>query len=299
MGTVTKDELSVEVQQSAGQAKQYTPDEISAMLERWRPQVLRDMGRRGLWRGASQPELEDQFQDVALVLTARDFDSEEHLRRALWTGLGFRARDFWKAARRREIPVGEFFEGIIGDDRLDAVEDAAATAADSRQVDDCLAELDSRERTVYKLAKGEGLSRRRVAKHLGVTEADVLRVLYSAQRKIDQVAVLLVAGRMCGRRRSAVRALARGQARGMTLEQARAHLSHCPDCLLAFRAERVALSRDVAAALPLPALASADGGASLGALVEQVRAFPGAVKRHAYELAVALTDMSPRPGMAA
>ncbi len=76
MGTVTKDELSVEAQQSAGQGKRFTPDEIAALLERWRPHVLREMGRRGLWRGASQPELEDQFQDVALVLSAREFDSE-------------------------------------------------------------------------------------------------------------------------------------------------------------------------------------------------------------------------------
>jgi RNA polymerase sigma factor (sigma-70 family) len=285
MGTVTKDELSVEAQQSAGQGKHYSPDEIAALLERWRPRVLREMGRRRLWRGASTAELEDQFQDVALVLSSREFESDEHLRRALWTGLGFRARDFWKAARRREIPVGEFFEEIIGDDRLTAVEDAAATAADHRQVTDCLAELDAEERVVYKLTKGEGLSRRRVAKQLGLSEAEVLRVLYRAQRKIDQVAVLVVAGRLCGRRGPAVRALARGQARGLTLEQARAHLSHCQDCLLAFREERAALSRRVAALLPLPVVASQDGGAGLGAVVEQVRGLPGAAKRQLYELA--------------
>jgi RNA polymerase sigma factor (sigma-70 family) len=285
MGTVTKDELSVEAQQSAGQGKQYTPDEIAALLERWRARVLSEMGRRRLWRGASTAELEDQFQDVALVLCSREFQSEEHLRRALWTGLGFRARDFWKAARRREIPVGEFFEEIIGDDRLAAVEDAAATAADQRQVTDCLAELDAQERVVYKLTKGEGLSRRRVGKHLGLSEAEVLRVLYRAQRKIDQVAVLVVAGRLCGRRLPAIRSLARGQARGLTLEQARAHIAHCQDCLLAFREERAALSHRVAALLPLPVVASQDGGAGLGAVVEQVRGLPGAARRQLYELA--------------
>lgn len=231
MGTVTNDVLFAEAQQTAGQGKQFTPDRIAALLDGWRPQVLREMGRRRLWRGADAAELEDQFQDVALVLCGRDFASEEHLRRALWTGLGFRAKDFWKAARRREIPVGEFFEEILGDDRLQAVEDAAATAADRRYVDDCLSELDPRERSVYKLARGEQLSRRRVAKTLRLSEAEVLRVLYRAQRKIDQVAVLAAAGRLCGRRRSAVVSLARGQARGLTLEQARAHLSHCPDCL--------------------------------------------------------------------
>ena len=285
MGTVTNDVLSAEAQQAAGQGKQFTPDRIAVLLDGWRPQVLREMGRRRLWRGVDATELEDQFQDVALVLCGRDFASEEHLRRALWTGLGFRAKDFWKAARRREIPVGEFFEEILGDDRLQAVEDAAATAADRRYVDDCLSELDPRERSVYKLANGEQLSRRRVAKTLRLSEAEVLRVLYRAQRKIDQVAVLAVAGRLCGRRRSAVTSLARGQARGLTLEQARAHLSHCPDCLVAFREQRAALSREVASVLPLPALAAQDHGASVAGLLDQIRGLPGAAKRQAYDLA--------------
>ena len=283
MGTVTKDELSVEAHETAEQGQQFTPDEIAALLERWRPQVLAEMGRQRLWRGANDAELEDQFQDVALVLCARDFASEEHLRRALWMGLGFRAKDFWKAARRKEVPVALFFDEVIGDDRADAIEDVAAAAADRRFIDDCLSELDPQERDVYKLSKGELLSRRRIAKTLHVSEAEVLRVLYRAQRKIDQVAVLAVAGRLCGRRRLAVASLARGQARGLTLEQARAHLSHCPSCLLAFRAQRAALSRDIAAALPLPALAAQDSGAGVGAIIEHARAFPGAVKRQVYD----------------
>src|SRR5918912_1048521 len=98
--------------------------------------------------------VEDQLQDVTLVLCSREFDSEEHLRRALWTGLGFRARDFWKAGRRCEIPVGEFFEEVLGDDRLDTVEDAAIAAADRRHVGDCLSELGARERAVYRLTNG-------------------------------------------------------------------------------------------------------------------------------------------------
>jgi RNA polymerase sigma factor (sigma-70 family) len=286
MSTVTNDELSVEAHRApAGQGREFTPDRIAALLDGWRPRVLREMRRRRLWRGASPAEFEDQFQDVALVLCGRDFASEEHLRRALWTGLGFRAKDFWKAARRREIPVGEFFEGVLGDDRLSAVEDDAAVAADRRYVDDCLSELDPRERSVYKLSKGEQLSRRQVAKTLRLSEAEVLRALYSAQRKIDQVAVVATAGRLCGRRRSAVTSLARGQARGLTLEQARAHLAHCPDCMLAFRAQRAALSRDVAALLPVPAMVAQDQGAGIGALVEHVRGAPGAIKRQLYDLA--------------
>src|SRR4051794_18014058 len=287
MGTVTRDALSVEAQQAvAEEGKQFTPDDVAALLESWRPAVLREMGRRHLWRGASPAECEDQFQDVALVLWSRQFASEEHLRRALWTGLGFRARDFWKAARRRELPVGDFFEEVLGDDQTERVEDAAVTAADRRCVDDCLSELDPRERAVYRLVKGEEFSRRRVAKRLGLGESDVLRALYSAERKIDQVVVLLVAGRLCGRRRPAIESFAHAEAEGSVLEQARAHLSHCPDCLLAFREQRAALGQRVASVLPIPAMAASTRGPErIVAFVQHVRGAPAAAKRQLYEIA--------------
>lgn len=54
MGTVTNDVLSVEAQQTAGQGKQFTPDRIAALLDGWRPHVLREMGRRRLWRGEAR-----------------------------------------------------------------------------------------------------------------------------------------------------------------------------------------------------------------------------------------------------
>jgi hypothetical protein len=45
-----------------------------------------------------------------MVFCTRPLRDEEHLRRALWTGLGFRARDFWKAGRRRELSVANLFD---------------------------------------------------------------------------------------------------------------------------------------------------------------------------------------------
>lgn len=235
---------------------EFGPEEIAALLELWRPAVLRQMRRSRLWWDASADEHEDQYQDVALALFGRRFESEEHLRRALWTALGFRARDFWKSARRRETSVGEIFDDALGFDAADDVVEAAATLADRRQVEDCLAELDGRERAVYRLIHGEGLSRRRAARALGVRDADVLRALYSAQRRIDRVVLLLMSGRLCARRGPAVEALARGEAAATEVDQARAHLAHCHDCLLAFRKHRAELSRRVAATLPLPVLGS-------------------------------------------
>src|SRR3954452_21771543 len=121
MGTVTRDALSVEAQQAVAEEGQFTPDDVAALLERWRPSVLREMARRQLWRGASAAECKDQFQDVALVLWSGQFGSEAHPRRALWTGLGSRARHFWKSARRRELPVREFFDDAVTDASTDGV----------------------------------------------------------------------------------------------------------------------------------------------------------------------------------
>src|SRR3954470_17632086 len=50
-----------------------TPDGIARLLNAWRPGVLIEMSRRRLWSGAPATELEDQFQDVALVLTMRRY----------------------------------------------------------------------------------------------------------------------------------------------------------------------------------------------------------------------------------
>jgi RNA polymerase sigma factor (sigma-70 family) len=265
--------------------RELRPDEIAQVLEGWRPEVLRRMRARRLWRGAPPADLEDQFQDVALVLCMRAFRSEEHLRRALWTGLGFRARDFWKAGRRRELPVAELFESDRASD-CNHVEEDAAAAADQRYVDDCLSELDTRERAVYRLVRGEELSRRNVAKAVEISEADVLRALHSAQLKVDRFALLLVRGRLCARRAEAIGALARSQADGDELEQARAHLAHCRECLLAFRVQRARLSGRVASLLPVPSSALADETAAHGgALGAHAHELAVAVKRHAYALA--------------
>ena len=259
--------------------REFRPEEIAQLLERWRPDVLRRMRGRRLWRGTSAPDCEDQYQDVALVLCARQFRSEDHLRRALWTGLGFRARDFWKASRQRDLLVPDLFEERGADESSVDVEDAAATAADSRYVEDCLSELDAPERAVYRLVHGEGLSRRKTAKALDLTEAEVLRALHSAQLKVDRFALLFVSGRLCARRAGAVGALARAEASEADLAQARAHLSHCRDCLLSFRAHRAILGGRLASVLPLPAVAAESHGEALRGSMYDLAA---AAKRHVY-----------------
>ena len=269
---------------TAGQ--EFGPEEIAQLLERWRPEVLRRMRARRLWRNAPPADHEDQFQDVALVLCTRVFRSEEHLRRALWTGLGFRARDFWKAGRRRELPVADFFDDVRAAASCDGVAEDAATAADGRYLDDCLSELDARERAVYRLVRGEELSRRKVATALGITDADVLRALHSAQLKVDRFALLFVSDRLCARRAAAVGALARAEARGADIEQARAHLAHCRDCLLAFRRQRAALGRRVASVLPMPVIALAGKAAGhAGTRLAHAHDLAVAAKRQAYALA--------------
>ena len=280
--------------EAAGQ--ELRPEEIAQLLERWRPGVLREMRRRGLWRGAPPVEFEDQFQDVAAVLYTRRFESEDHLYRALWTGLGFRARDFWKSARRREIPYGDMFGEDAPVPSVDGVEDHGTVVADARHVEDCLSDLDERERAVYRLIRGEELSRRKAAKALGIREADVLRALYSAQQKIDRFVLLFISRRLCARRAPVVKALARSEGEPQEVQQARAHLAHCSDCLVAFREYSWALSERIAAVLPFPALASTEPLSHIDdRLIATARELASAAKRELY----AIAGRGPNTGTAA
>jgi RNA polymerase sigma factor (sigma-70 family) len=270
------------------------PEEIAQLLERWRPKVLREMGRRRLWRGMPRVEYDDHFQEVALVLYTRCFESEEHLYRALWTGLGFRARDFWKAGRRREIPYGDMFGAEAPAPSVDGVEDHGRVVADARHVEDCLSDLDERERAVYRLIRGEELSRRKAAKALGIKEADVLRALYSAQQKVDRFVLLFISRRLCASRTPAVRGLARSDAEPREVRQARAHLAHCSDCLVAYREYRAALSEQIASVLPAPVVAASSMSQADG-LIATVRELADAAKR---QLCV-LSGRGPNTGTAA
>jgi hypothetical protein len=119
-------------------------------------------------------------------------------------------------------PVAEVLPG--DDDEpfdLVAARERIATAAD------LMVQLDPFEQRVM---AAHGLGVKRAAKAMGEPIKTVLAAQRSAQRKLDHVAAITAAGRMCDYRQPAIHAHAQGIAEGEQETAARAHLAACAGC---------------------------------------------------------------------
>ena len=136
-----------------------------------------------------------------------------------------------------------------------AAQERIATAAD------LMAQLDPFEQRVMAVMAAHGLGVKRAAKAMGEPIKAVLAASRSAQRKLDRVAAITAAGRMCDYRQQAIHAHAQGAAQAEEETAARAHLAACAGC----RSSYSTLLREMrarefqraasAAFLPPPALA--------------------------------------------
>ncbi|HEY5262113.1 MAG TPA: hypothetical protein VIJ33_08365, partial [Solirubrobacteraceae bacterium] len=119
------------------------------------------------------------------------------------------------------------------------------------------------EQRVMAVMAAHGLGVKRAARALGEPVKTVLAASRSAQRKLDQVAAITAAGRMCDYRAQAIHAHAHGTAEAEQEKAARAHLAACAGC----RSSYATLLREMsgqefkraasAAFLPPPAIAVA------------------------------------------
>ena len=129
-----------------------------------------------------------------------------------------------------------------------------------------MAQLDPFEQRVMSVMAAHGLGVKRAAKAMGEPIKTVLAAQRSAQRKLDQVAAITAAGRLCDYRRSAIHAHAQGTAQAEQETAARAHLAACASC----RTSYATLLREMrgrefqraasAAFLPPPVLAAGAHG---------------------------------------
>lgn len=123
-----------------------------------------------------------------------------------------------------EAAVDEVAAGGTGPaERVEVLEQLAQAA-------DLMAGLDDVERRVVVAMAVDGAGVRRVAKLLGVPVASVKAAVRSADEKLQKVAVVAAAGRMCGYRTSVIAARARGSASEEQLRAAHAHLVACESC---------------------------------------------------------------------
>jgi hypothetical protein len=219
-----------------GQRGALSPEEVAHALKAKRAELRKRLD----WRRdiAGLPErVRDELVDEAIglvVMSSKPIRDEQHLQGAFWASIGYLLmahrsgrRDLHVGSQRREEfePVAEVLPG--DDDEpfdLVAARERIATAAD------LMAQLDPFEQRVMAVMAAHGLGVKRAAKAMGEPIKTVLAASRSAQRKLDHVAAITAAGRLCDYRQPAIQAHAQGIAHHEQETAARAHLAACAGC---------------------------------------------------------------------
>lgn len=220
-----------------GQRGALSPEEAAHALKAKRAELRRRLDyRRDV---AGMPEhVRDELVDEAIgivVMSSRPIRDEQHLQGAFWTAIGYLLMEFRSGRRDLHVgshrrvefePVAEVLPGDDDDDPFDlvAARERIATAAD------LMAQLDPFEQRVMAVMAAHGLGVKRAAKAMGEPIKTVLAAQRSAQRKLDHVAAITAAGRMCDYRQPAIHAHAHGTAQAEQETAARAHLAACASC---------------------------------------------------------------------
>ncbi|MGA9875261.1 MAG: hypothetical protein WBQ21_05575 [Solirubrobacteraceae bacterium] len=243
-----------------------SPEEVAHALKARRDELRRSLDWRRDAAGVPAHVREEIVDEaIGLVVMSRNpIRNEEHLQGAFWTSVGYLLVEH--RSGRHDLHVGSCrrvdFEPVAAaladeDEPFDllAARERIATAAD------LMAQLDPFEQRVIAVMATHGLGVKRAAKALDEPVKTVLAASRSAQRKLDQVATITAAGRMCDYRELAIHAHAHGTAEAEQEKAARAHLAACAGC----RSSYATLLREMsgqefkraasAAFLPPPAMA--------------------------------------------
>jgi RNA polymerase sigma factor (sigma-70 family) len=188
---------------------------------RLRRPVLRQARR--WFPSLAEADLEDVYQAAWLSVVRTDAEVRD-LEDYLYTAV--RSQGLMELRRRRRRPTMPLLSGGAGPGAetvndegdvafkepvdADAVppEEQAETRVMGDWAQDLLAELSPRQRSVVKLRWGWGLSRREIARLLGVSEKSVKRDLEGSGRRLSERVEEFRAGGRCDRQRSLVTAYA-------------------------------------------------------------------------------------------
>jgi DNA-directed RNA polymerase specialized sigma24 family protein len=261
----------------------WSPQEAAAELHERQAELVGQLRRRSEARGvpvAAQEEIVIDAITAVVMESAQVIANEQHLLGAFWravdhrckrhregrhsTRLGSRARvDFDTALEHKPASSSANpFDSLEQRDRF-------ARAAD------LMADLDERERQVVAVMASHGVGPVPTARLLNLPLGEVRSAVRSANAKLDRVAAIAAAGRMCQFRAGAITADAAGEATEHQARMARAHVSACVPCGRVYRKLRREMrGREfqrsaVAAFLPLPAVSFGHVG-SLSRLAEWI-----------------------------
>jgi DNA-directed RNA polymerase specialized sigma24 family protein len=243
----------------------WSPEAAAGELHRRRAELIGQLRRRSEGR-AIPPAAQEEIVDdaiTAVVMAPRGVANEHHLLGAFWLAVDHRCRrhregrHLTRLGSRRRVEFDLAAEQApAGANPFDALElrDRFARAAD------LMADLDRLERQVVSVMASTGVGAVSAAHMLGLPLGEVRSAARSANAKLDRVAAIYAAGRMCQFRAGAIAADAGGEASERDAGRARAHVSACVPCRIVYRRLRREMrGREfqraaVAAFLPLPAM---------------------------------------------
>jgi DNA-directed RNA polymerase specialized sigma24 family protein len=213
----------------------WLPEEAAAELQGRRAELIGELRRRSEARGvppAAQEEIVDEAIET-VVMSPDGTSNQEHLIGAFWiavahrcarhregrpfTRLGSRQRVEFETAMEWAAAPGGPFEALELTDRM-------------RRTADLMADLDAREREVVAVMAFYGVGPVPAARLLGLPLGEVRSAVRSAKAKLDRVAAIAAAGRMCAYRYRVIVAYAAGEASDHDARRARAHINACVLC---------------------------------------------------------------------
>jgi RNA polymerase sigma factor (sigma-70 family) len=270
---------------------------IGELLGEWQAIEIRAAHSYPECRGLTREQLEDIYQETTEALLTRPYQSEEHLRNALRTGLKHRALNLHRNERRRGQILAQSAPGMYVMAQAQASENAPELATDVHQdrliVSEFLTELSAIEQRVFWLL-AEGMQYRAIAPVLGIDVNVARKASRSCERKRERWQLLYDTGRLCGFRAVTIQALQRGEATSEELaKRAFAHLESCANCRAEHKTNARRLRRSFqgeAAALLPPILVGRLGWITRASMLlhrfmpDGVPAGPGGVRERAAAL---------------
>jgi len=242
-----------------GRQRAFGSQRPGQILGEWQKRELRIARGFAECRGLTTEQLEDLYQETALALYRRAYDSEEHLRNALRDGIKKRALRLHRDERRHGRIIARGTPGfrVMAEarEREGAPELAALAREDRLIAGEFTTELTEQERRVFG-GLVEGMAYRAIGTALGIPENEARKIARACDRKRERFQLLYDTGRLCGYRAQTIHALQNGESTSEELaERAFAHLESCAHCRLEYKtnAKRLRRSfRDQAGALLPP-----------------------------------------------
>jgi DNA-directed RNA polymerase specialized sigma24 family protein len=241
----------------------WSPEEAAEELHRRRAELIGQLRRRNDGRGVPLAAQEEIVDDAitAVVMSPRGVRNEHHMLGAFWLAVEHRCNRYREG--RHSTRLGS---------RLRVEFDAAVQQATSRanpyeklelrdrfaRAADLMAELDPRERQVVSVMACYGVGPVPAARMLRLPLGEVRSAIRSANAKLDRIAAIAAAGRICQFRERVIAADAAGEANEFDARLARAHVTACAPCGKVYRRLRREMrgrefQRAAAAAfLPMP-----------------------------------------------